>query len=79
MTLRQINFEEGYVLVSYFDEDKTKLELYPKEKINPFWEEVKDWLSNQKLTHTILIGRLTRQKKKTPYCLVWRNKHEKIE
>ena len=70
MTLRRINFENGYILVSKQD-DRAKLEFYPKEKINQLWEEVKIWLTKQNLEHTILIGRLRRLKKTRPYCLAW--------
>ncbi len=75
MTLKQINFQEGYVLVGSADKqnskDGAKLLFYPKEKLDPLWEEVKGWLEKQNLKHTILIGRLRKIKNQTPYCLVW--------
>ena len=75
MTLKQINFEEGYVLIGSAEgwnrAGKVKLLFYPKEKLHPLWEEVKGWLDKQNLSHTILIGRLRKIKNQTPYCLVW--------
>lgn len=70
-----ITFEHGHIVANEHEDKhecyKLQLHAESRNQLNPLWTEVRDWLTNQDATHTILINKYNR-KGKVPYCLCWK-------